>query len=233
MTVSHIVTDGGPTAEGAAESIDLSGRVFAARLAELLADERRRRGLSQRAMAHRSGGTFSRRQVRAVERSMLPLDETIVASLAELYGVDVSRIDGARLDVFIAPYGVISAGGSSTSFTPNDATSLLTNYLHLVRRLRGEERSASIDLRRQDISRIADHLGQPGEAIVERLGELMGATQAQRRELVGMFAAGALVVGLATAAVIPGGAAPNATGTNRVAATVAPTAPLWADSTDG
>ncbi len=172
----------------------------ARRLAPLLSERRRQSGLRLRAVARASQGSFTPRELRRIESGALPLDLGRATEVARLYGIDVAVVGANRLPLDIDPRGVISTGGSAISFDPGDADSLLTNYLRLVRAMRREDRPHSIQLRRQDVDVLALYLELPGESVVERLAELMGATQLQRRVLAGMFVAGSMVIGLSARA---------------------------------
>ena len=134
--------------------------------------------------------------------------------IARLYGIDLAVVTPDRLPLEIDARGVISTGGSAISFEPDDVESLLTNYLRLVRSMRGQERPQSIQLRRNDVEVLALYLEMPGEIVVERLAALMGATQLQRRVLAGMFVAGAMVIGLSAAAAANLQAAEQSTSTD-------------------
>jgi transcriptional regulator with XRE-family HTH domain len=182
------VADGGSTTD------DITTSAFAIRLAGLLTQRRRELGLSRRRLARGSAGAFTAKRLKELESGGMKLTDTEVDRLAELYGIDLAEIGADRVGIEIEPFGVISAADISTTFVPGDATSLLTNYLRLVRRMRGDDRPAPVELRRRDIDVLAHYLGESGEAVVERLGALMGATQVQCRTMVGVFTAGALVI---------------------------------------
>ena len=68
------------------------------------------------------------------------------------------------------------------------------NYLVLIRQIRGEQREPTITLRGADISALAEHLGASEERVLEDLLDRMGATRAQRKALLAMFAAGVLTI---------------------------------------
>lgn len=178
-------------------TVDIHSVAFARRLASLLAQRRRQRGTTLRKLARASGRAFTAHELRALEEGRAPIDAQRLSAVAQLYGADLELITRERLPLEVRPAGVLMTGGIAQSFTPGDETSLLTSYLRLVRQLRSAERAPAIELRRDDVEVLADHLGQPGESIVDRLGALMGATVAQRRAMAGLFVSGALVIGLA------------------------------------
>ncbi len=178
-------------------TVDIHSDAFARRLANLLAQRRRERGTSLRKLARASGRAFSAHELRAFEEARASIDAQRLDAVAELYDADLQLILADRLSLEVRPAGVLITGGIAQSFTPGDETSLLTSYLRLVRQLRSAEQAPSIELRREDVEVLAEHLGQAGATIVERLGALMGATVAQRRAMAGLFLSGAVVIGLA------------------------------------
>ncbi len=189
-----------PAALSTSVPSSVSDERIARRLAVLLAERRRQCGLSLRAVARASRGGFTARELKQIEAARLPLGRARAQAVAELYGIDLAAVTPDRLPLEIDPRGVISTGGSAISFEPDDVESLLSNYLRLVRSLRGQERPQAIELRRNDVETLALFLEMPGELVVEQLASLMGATQLQRRVLAGMFVAGAMVIGLSAAA---------------------------------
>jgi hypothetical protein len=208
-----------------AETIDITSDAFARRLANLLKDRRETSGATLRQLARASDRAFDTRFLRAAEDGRAELDEQTVCELAALYGAELAEILPSRLPLRIeadedAERGVIATSGITARFDPRDPDSLLTSYLLLVRQLRAQQSEPLIDLRREDVDTIAEFLHEPGPSVVERLSTLMGATQLQRRAMVGMFIAGAIVIGLAgsgVAALAGGSDAPS-----RPAAIVAP-----------
>jgi hypothetical protein len=146
-------------------------------------------------MARASGGAVSTGMLRDIEHARLVLTEDLAGSVALLYGVDLGEIVPARVPLEIGD-GKIAAGGYAVEFAEGDPTSLLLGYLGLIRRLRGGEHPAVIDLRRSDIEAIAAHLEITAEDVIERFGAVTGARGFERKAMAGMFAGGAEVVGL-------------------------------------
>lgn len=172
---------------------------FAARLANLLRARRQADGVRLATLARQSHGRFTARDLRDVEAGRGDPHDAV--ELAELYGADLAAILPERLPLEIDPSGRISTAGVVEDFGPEDQTSLLIAYLRLVRRLRHQERAEVIVLRHADVDVLASTLQMPGEAVVDRLGALMGATRVQRRVMVGMFVAGAAIIGLTVSTV--------------------------------
>ncbi|MBI4934171.1 MAG: hypothetical protein HY828_09855, partial [Actinobacteria bacterium] len=185
-------------------SVDLGSQAFAKRLANLLVATRSQRGRSVRAMARASEGRFSKDQLKALEAGTVPLDDDQIEAIVELYGCDLGVILPSRLPVAVGA-GIISAGGVVTTFVPDNSTSLLEAYLKLVRSMRRQQKAPAVDLRRDDIEVLAGYLREPGETVVERLGALMGASRSQRTAMAGLFASGAVVIGLVGTAMAGGG----------------------------
>jgi hypothetical protein len=90
--------------------------------------------------------------------------------------------------------GQLVAGPVNATYRAGDRESLLHNYLVLIRQIRGEQREPTITLRGADISALAEHLGASEERVLEDLLDRMGATRAQRKALLAMFAAGVLTI---------------------------------------
>jgi hypothetical protein len=90
--------------------------------------------------------------------------------------------------------GQLVAGPVNASYRAGDRESLLHNYLVLIRQIRGEQREPTITLRGEDISALAEHLGASEERVLDDLLDRMGATRAQRKAMLAMFAAGVLTI---------------------------------------
>jgi hypothetical protein len=108
--------------------------------------------------------------------------------------------------------GVIQAGGHRARFDPAADDAVELAYLKLVRRMRDVHREPSFVLRSDDVEALAAVLRRDAVTVLDRLGELMGATVTQRRSMVTSFLAGALLIAVATSAVALGsddGAAPD------------------------
>ena len=90
--------------------------------------------------------------------------------------------------------GQLVAGPVNATYREGDRESLLHNYLVLIRQIRGEQREPTITLRGADISALAEHLGASEERVLDDLLGRMGATRAQRKAMLAMFAAGVLTI---------------------------------------
>lgn len=179
-------------------SIDLGDPAFAVRLARLMVHRRESIGVGVGAMARRSNGVFSRSMLRDLEAGTAQLDAAIVSELVALYGIDLDDITPARIRIRIdRSTRTLSAGGVAAHFDETDPDELLRTYLRLVRRLRDQHDVETITLRRDDVEDLARFLGRPPESVLHRLCDLMGSTRSQRRMVVGMCLAGAMVVTVA------------------------------------
>lgn len=143
-----------------------------------------------------SDGSFNAAQLRRFERGLVHLDESRINAVCRVYGTDLGAILPSGFLMSIEG-GVITAGGVRMGFSPEDPRSLLDAYLRLIRALRNQKRAPAIALRRDDIEALAQELGVSGAEVVDRLTLLMGATAEQRLAMTSLFAAGAMVIGLA------------------------------------
>jgi hypothetical protein len=116
---------------------------------------------------------------------------------AALPGDDVP--DRTPLHVDLAG-GQLETGGRRMRFDPSVPDAVLVAYLRLVRKLRDVPREPSFVLRRSDVLVLAEVLRWDAVDVLDQLGDLMGATVTQRRTMVATFAAGALLIAVATSA---------------------------------
>ncbi len=188
----------------ASESIDIASHEFALRLANLLISSRARDGRGVGHIARASNGRFSKDDLKAFEHARGDVDEGALDELVQLYRCDLGEILPMRLAVVVGT-ATISAGGVHQAFESTEGDALLAAYLTLVRTLRHERKAPVVDLRRDDIEVLAGYLHEPSESIVHRLATLMYATQTKRTAMVGVFAAGAAVIGLVGSAFALGG----------------------------
>lgn len=125
-------------------------------------------------------------------------DDVVCRRLLETTAEKVTRSMNAAMTLprtsLVISAGNLTAGPVQATFREGDRESLLHNYLVLVRRMRGQLREPTITLRNADISELAEHLGASEEIVLDDLLDRMGATRAQRKALLAMFAAGALSI---------------------------------------
>lgn len=96
--------------------------------------------------------------------------------------------------------GRLEACGRRVRFDPSDPDGVLLAYLRLVRTLRGVQREPSFVLRRGEVLELAEVMRWDAVDVLDHLGELMGASITERRTMVTSFAAGALLIAVATGA---------------------------------
>jgi len=181
---------------------DTANEVFATRLASLLHIARTDRGTSLREMARATAGAATGRQLRAIEAAEADLRRFDVAEIAAAYGIDPCSLFGERLPLEVdLEGGVVQTAGSARGFTPGDTDALLLAYLLLIRDVRDLPQDAAVVVRRDDVEVLARHLEAEAATVIDRLAGLMGATGAERRSTVGLFAAGAAVLVLTMSAV--------------------------------
>lgn len=182
------------------ETVDITSRAFALRMANLLVATRTRNAQSLRAIARSSEGRFGTRELKGFERGDVALDEATIDQLATLYRCDLGAILPLRLPVMVTSARV-SAGGVHQEIEGSGPDSVLSAYLTLVRNLRRQKKAPVVDLRRDDIAVLAGFLNESHESVVNRLATLMQATQTKRTAMVTVLATGAAVVGLVGSAV--------------------------------
>jgi hypothetical protein len=195
-------------------TVDTTSEAFGARLAAILRAARQDQERSLRVMAWRSRGVFSMGTLRNLEANQANLVGLDLASLASLYRIDLAALLQERVPLVVdVSAGTISTAGVARAFDTTHQDGLLLAYLHLVRDLRDLQEARSIALRREDVEVLATGLRADAAAVLDRLGELMGATVTQRRSAVAMFAAGAVLIVLSTGAVaLESGLYPSADG---------------------
>jgi len=170
--------------------------MFVRQLGEKLSTQRKATRRPLWYLATRSEGRFDVATLRDAEAGLLPLDAANVAELAALYGLDVATVLPQRRDgVVIDPVGVITAGGRSMSFDPNDQTSLVSTYFSLIRSLRSTSRHEQLNLRQDDVGVIAKFPDAQGQG-TNLLEAIVAVAEAQRRITVSSLIAGAASVGL-------------------------------------
>jgi hypothetical protein len=132
--------------------------------------------------------------------------------------------------------GRLRAAGFEARFEPATPDALELAYLRLVRRMRDVHREPSFVLRSDDVRALAEALDRDPVTVLQRLGDLMGATVTQRRSMVTAFLAGALLIVVATGAVaVAGGDGPDTVTADQLGDgpdVVAATAPEGSDVLD-
>ncbi len=183
---------------GGYDEIDITSAGFARRFGAVLTSHRTRTRLYLWRLARHSAGQLTVDDLTAIEAGEVPLDRELVDLLSRLYGVDLETLLPPRVRLAVSPLGVVSANGVEISFDPADDDAMLAAYLQLVRTMRDQLDRKVIELRREDVDVLADHVMQPGSWIVGELARLMGANERERRAMEAMFIAGANVISVST-----------------------------------
>lgn len=183
---------------GGYDEIDILSASFARRLGALLSSHRQRTRQYLWRLSRRTQGALTVDDLTAIEAGDVPIDEDLLDTLTELYGVQLDALLPPRVRLAVSPLGTITANGVDLSFDPSDDESMLEAYLQLVRTLRDQLDRKVIELRREDMEVLADHLMQPGSWVVSELARLMGANERERRAMEAMFIAGANVISVST-----------------------------------
>lgn len=184
-------------------SAELAPDVMARRTSTMLIAARVQHGHSLRSLARKSGGRFSREQLRAIEGGAVPIEREVIEALAALYGCQLDVLFSPRRPVTVED-GSVSAGGRTERIDGTGAVAVLDAYLRLVRSLRRVPATAAVELRRDDIDVLAESLGLQAERVIEHLADLLGAQREERATALGLFHGGATVIGLVGTAVAAG-----------------------------
>lgn len=180
------------------DDIDITSVAFTRRLAALLTSHRIRNKQYLWRLSRHSDGRFSVDDLQDIEAGRFALDEATIHAVTELYGATIESLLPPRVRLQISQDGSIGANGVEKSFDPHDQTSMLAAYLELIRTLRDRLDATVIELRREDVEMLADHLQALGSEVVTELAVLMGANERERRAMSAMFIAGASVISVST-----------------------------------
>lgn len=180
------------------EDIDITSAAFARRFAALLINHRTRNKQYLWRLSRRSEGRFTVEVLQEIEAGKAELDEALVDAITTLYGATIESLLPPRVRLQIDPAGTIGTNGVELTFDPDHLSSMLSAYLTLVRKVRDQLDRTVIELRREDVEVLADHIQDAGSSIVLQLARLMGANERERRAMAAMFIAGANVISVST-----------------------------------
>jgi transcriptional regulator with XRE-family HTH domain len=140
------------------------------RLGGLLRAARKRRGWKRKQAAARAGTTAEK--LRAYERGTRGIPAEVCTRLAECYGDDLLAHIPHRepLDVSVL-----------TADSGEDET--LTDFVHLVRRLRRAKPGEPMPLRAADVAALASALDADAETIEHRIMDVLGCSSEEARSL--------------------------------------------------
>ncbi|MEX0846926.1 MAG: hypothetical protein WD023_04030 [Ilumatobacteraceae bacterium] len=180
--------------------MEVASPVFVRQFASRLRAERRRARRPLFWLASRSAGRFTTNELRDAEAGMLPLDAARVGDLAGLYRIDLATVlPATRRGLTIRP-GLLTAGGVTVPFDPDDAGSLVAAYFRLTRTLRALDDDAPLQLRRSDVVAIAGYLDEhstPTDAGLQHaLTHVLAVAEGDRVVMVASLRAGAASIGL-------------------------------------
>jgi transcriptional regulator with XRE-family HTH domain len=191
------------------------------RLGTLLRAARKERGSTRREVAYRVGTTP--RELRRYERGDAPVPPSLIASLAECYGEDLTAQLATRAPIELDARRLV-VGAEAQSLESDDSDELLRRYVGIVNRLRQSQPGEPIGLRADDLVALSNALGRDAGHVEERIVELLGCTpheahslhaEVLRRKLVlpvaGLVAGIAMVTGVGMAHASADAPAPAAT----------------------
>lgn len=157
--------------------------VPARRLAQLLAEARRRHDESLATLAERSGGAFTTSDLLALEGGTHPLDDDTVRRAVELYRVDAGVLAPERSRLVIdLDEGRLQAGPHEQHLAAPTADEVLATYLSLVYTMRHATPGTPLPLRDADISVLSRVLELTSTDVESRLVDLMVEPQPLLRE---------------------------------------------------
>jgi transcriptional regulator with XRE-family HTH domain len=183
----------------------------------MLRAARKQHAVTRRDVASRIG--ISAGDLRRYEQGDAPAPSSVIASLAECYGEDLTAQFASRAPVHIEA-GHVAVGSVDVAVPSADADEVLGTYIGIISRLRQSEPGEPIALRTADLVALSSALGQDPAHIEARIVELLGCTPREarslhaellRRKLVlpvaGLVAGLAVVAGIGVAAAAPGSSA--------------------------
>lgn len=150
------------------------------RLGRLLAEARMDRGLTVADVCESLGGGLEGLDLLEIETGRRSVDEDVLRSLADLYGLETtSMIPGRSQLVIDLDEGTIEASGSTTEVGGNgdvDRQDVLAKYLALVYSMRGVEPGTTVTLRLADLDVLSEALDVDRRTVEDELLSLMTVT---------------------------------------------------------
>lgn len=131
-----------------------------------------------------------------IEAGSHPIRRSVLGALAESYEVELSSIGRPRIPVTITDH-TFEADGLAVAWYSGHIDDVLVAFLELIRLLRGDAEVEVASLRRVDIEAISGRFHVPGDELVRRLGDLVGASVAQAASMGDMYSAGLDVIPVA------------------------------------
>jgi len=154
-------------------------RVPARRLGVALLEVRRQRGLTRRQVEQAVGGRPSVIRLRAIERGRRRITAEELDSLARVYGVELSSLMPSRRPFTVdLQRGVLFFNGEEHPLDDDlSPSSVLAQYLGLVRSARDAANTAAITLRSTDLRVLGTAFGTSRAALRSQLADVMGTPE--------------------------------------------------------
>lgn len=157
-------------------SLDTFSLVPTVRLGRILNDARTRQGTTLPALARAGGSRFSSEELAAVEAGQRRLSDEEIAHLARVYGVETAAVMPQRTRLVIDLHDrTITIGDKTAKASKRDSLTdgVLTRYLSLLYKLRGEQPGQPLRLRQLDLDVLGESLWLEPHLVEHRLVGLM------------------------------------------------------------
>lgn len=157
-------------------SLDTLSLVPTVRLGRMLSDARTRQGATLTAVARAGGSRFSPEELAAVEAGQRRLNDDEIAYLARVYGVETAAVMPQRTRLVIDLHDrTITIGADTAKASRRDSLTdgILTRYLSLLYKLRGEQPGQPLRLRQLDLDVLGESLWLEPHQVEHRLVGLM------------------------------------------------------------
>ena len=159
-----------------ASSLDTLSLVPTVRLGRMLCDARTRQGATLLAIAAAGGSRFSPEELAAVEAGQRRLSDEEISYLARVYGVETAAVLPQRTRLVIDLHDrTITIGDETAKASRRDSLTdgILTRYLSLLYKLRGEQPGEPLRLRQLDLDVLGETLWLEPHRVEHRLVGLM------------------------------------------------------------
>jgi len=174
--------------------------VPAARLGALLVARRAATGLDVVDMAQRSNGMFTPAFLEGAERGRVELDDDVIGHLVGLYEVHTGQVVPARTELILdIDEHQLSVGDTAITFDSMYPRDVLSRYVALIYRLRGQTFGSKLTLREADIAVLGESLGFADIDVRREIEDLIEAPESVKNaKAVGkgrIIAAAGILVG--------------------------------------
>lgn len=117
----------------------------------------------------------------------------LIKDVADTYDLDLARVGGARVPVQIDPDAFV-IDDVRVPWYSDHTDDVLVAFLETIRRVRRQPEVEVSGFRRIDIEAIASHFRLTAAFVLERLGELIGATDTRVAAMSSMYTSGGQVI---------------------------------------